>query len=240
MVHLFQLKTTGAIPPGNDDGSREPYEDVGPDAGISGGLDEPEARQQQQQQYRRRDDLDQSMEGSGEEPVDLGRSRGVRSTPPPDGVASGSEPPGTPAKKLDVTISAECPEEIGVDREGILSIRLELTETTQPLARALPPVEIVDREDVDAIVSVDSLVLKIVGPSRRRLSLPSGGVAATDFFPLRGKRAGATRISVEFYQGVLSLGVLSSEPLCRRKFPAFNTHRPAVKRARPTLHTTTL
>jgi hypothetical protein len=167
--------------------------------------DEADAQQQQQ--------MDGEMEDSGDEAINLGRTRGVRSRPGgPTAPAPGSGPPDAAAvaeQKLDVTISAECPDEIQVDKEGILSIRLELTEGAQPLAQALRSVQITAREDVDAIVTVDPLVLEVIGPDRRHLAPPSENAPSTDFFLLRGKQAGATRVSVEFFQGGTELGSLT-------------------------------
>jgi hypothetical protein len=225
MFYFFTLETSAATPPEHDDTSYGEYEDAGPGDTGNGEYEKEDRQQQQQQQQQSRrhfeyeDRYHEDIEGYestgpqedyGDEPIDLGRARGSRSTaPPPDSdVGTGVDVTGETAKKLDVTISAECPEEIQIDREGILEIRLELTEGAQPLARALPSVQITEREAVDAILSVDPLVLEVVGPSRRHLAPPSAGVASTDIFLLRGKMAGETRVSIEFYQGGTELGSL--------------------------------
>lgn len=220
MFHLFELETTGSATPEFGGTANGEVDSIGTGDAISEGLEEADTRQQQRQQQQQqqrqwRQQADGGMEETGDEPINLGRHRGSRasSSPPPtsNGETTAGAPDDTVEKTLDVTISAECPEEIQVDREGILSVRLELTEGAQPLARALPSVRITEREDVDAIVSVDPLVLEVVGPDRRHLSPPSSGVASNDFFLIRGKQAGRTRVTVEFYQGGTELGGLAFE-----------------------------
>lgn len=197
MFQQFQIPMTSATPPWVDDAGWEDLDDEGeeaaPDLVEDGGLDS--------------EDEAMSADGDGDAPIDLGRRRG--GTSPRTGHAAPS--PGSvspPPAKLDVIISAECPEELQVDREGFLSIRLELESGATPLRHALPSVRITDREDVDAILNVDPSKLEVVGAQRRHLAPPTAEVASSDVFVLRGKLAGKTEASVTFYQGSTELGSL--------------------------------